>query len=177
MLPQLYPNLFAETSWGTVSLNFELRDAPPPNHLISNINVVPFVGDRCVVIRFMSGEWEMPGGTLEPGETYMDAARRELMEEAGARLLTLQTFGAWRCHSSEPEPYRPHLPHPDFYRLAAYGQVELVGAPLNPEGGEHVVSVESLPVEEAVRLFIDSGRPDLAELYKLAATLYEETGR
>jgi 8-oxo-dGTP diphosphatase len=168
---ETYPNLFAPTHWATVSLQFALCDSPPPDDLISNVNIVPLIGDRCLVLRFASGDWEVPGGTLEPSETYFEAVQRELLEEAGARLITFNVFGAWHCHSSTTEPYRPHLPHPDFYRLAGYGQVEIVGSPSNPEGGEQVAAVECVSLDEAVHIFSQGGRPDLAELYSLAFTL------
>ena len=68
-------------------------------------------------------------------------ARRELLEEAGAQLLTFELFGAWHCRSSAPAPYRPHLPHPESYRVVGYGEVALVGAPTNPPDGEQVIEV------------------------------------
>jgi 8-oxo-dGTP pyrophosphatase MutT (NUDIX family) len=172
-----YPNLFAETTWGAVHLQFEALDVPPEELLISNANIVPFIGESCVVIRLGSGEWEVPGGTKEPGETHIDTAKRELMEEAGAQLLTFRTIGAWRCRSSDPEPWKPHLPHPDFYRLVGYADVAPGGVPLNPEGGEMVTHVEVLSVDEAAERFLSCGRADLAELYSLAAAIRREDER
>ena len=170
-----YPNLFAEMVWGTVRLRFEARDGLPDERLIANVNVVPFVGERCVILQFQGGEWEVPGGTLEPGESYLEVVRRELMEEAGARLVgAFEPFGAWRCHSLEAQAWRPHLPYPDFYRVVGHAQVELAGAPRNPAGGEQVSLVDIVSVEEAARRFLECGRADLAELYRLADFMRKE---
>lgn len=155
---------------------FQLRDALPPADLISNVSIVPFIGTQCLLMRVFDGQqgvWWFPGGALEPGETYLDALRRELPEEIGARLLTFELMGTWHCHSTMPAPYRPHLPHPESYRVFGYGEVERIGAPTNPPGGERVIEVACVSVEEAVRR-LRTDCPaflELAELYQLAAVL------
>ncbi len=164
-----YPNLFSPAEWDYVQCRFMLVDKLLSSDPVSNVNIVPFVGDRVVMVRLEDGSWEIPGGTLEPEESYREAICRELLEEAGARMLEFELFGAWICHSSAPGPFRPHIPHPDFWRLVGYGDVEISGAP--QEGGEHVVSVDVLPLAEAVRRFTLDSRPELAELYLLAAAL------
>ncbi len=37
--------------------------------------------------------WEFPGGTLDPGESAEEAARRELREEAGLRVIEFRYLG------------------------------------------------------------------------------------
>ncbi|HYP19783.1 MAG TPA: NUDIX domain-containing protein [Chloroflexia bacterium] len=167
-LAREYPDLFGPVTWGPVQCRFALLGDEPPAHLVSNISIVPFVGSRAVQLELEDGSLEIIGGTLEPGESYREAIERELVEEAGARLLRLEPFGVWHCHSTAPTAYRPHIPHPDFYRLVAWAEVEIVGLPQVPEGGERVRQVHLLAVEEAAAAFRAHGRAELAELYLLA---------
>jgi 8-oxo-dGTP pyrophosphatase MutT (NUDIX family) len=164
-----YPALFATVTWGTVQCSFALLQNEPPARMVSNISIVPFVGGQVAQIELEDGSLEIIGGTLEPGETYREAIERELMEEAGARLLSLEPFGIWHCHSTAPTAYRPHIPHPHFYRLVARAEIEIVGPPQVPAGGERVRRVHVLPAEEAADHFRAQSRPELAELYLLAA--------
>lgn len=59
------------------------------------VGVVCLRGDAVLLIRRGTpprlGEWSLPGGRIEPGETAIDAAIRELREETGveARLTGL----------------------------------------------------------------------------------------
>lgn len=168
-----FPHLIGRTRWGAVTCEFECLNKLPPLNLISNVNLVPFREDLWLMLRLQTGEWEIPGGTLEPDEIYSDAIRRELIEEAGARLISFEPLGAWRCFSTAPKPYRPHLPHPEFYRLVGYGAVEIIGNPENPEDGEQVASVEFVPIKEAAQRFRNVNRFELAELYQLAARVRE----
>lgn len=164
-----FPNLYAETNLGNhgITAQFEQLHVPPPQELISNVYCVSFVGEQCVILTLEDGSVEITGGTLEPDEPYEAALRRELLEEAGARLLTFAPLGAWKTYSALAKPFRPHLPHPSAYRYVVHGAVELVSQPTN--AGEQVVAVETVPVDEAAARFHAIGRPELAELYLLAA--------
>jgi 8-oxo-dGTP diphosphatase len=175
-LPCADPELCSTVRYGPVDAVFVPGHALPPEHLIGNVNIVPFVGEEAVVLRVAGGHPEIPGGTLEPGEDYMAALRRELREEAGADLLSWTYIGAYRCHSVADKPYRPHLPHPDFYRVVGYGEIEFVTQPTNPAGGEEIVEVNVMPVGEAEQVFRQWQRPDIAALFRLAAK-YRQSGR
>lgn len=47
---------------------------------------IAFSGDEFVMVRHRGRAWEMPGGRLEPGESFEQAAVREFSEETGMAL-------------------------------------------------------------------------------------------
>ena len=172
-----YNQLFQPTIWpsGPTHVQFE-SSAPPPDHLISNVNAVPVTTDgQWVVIQLAGGEWEIPGGTVEPDEPPLVALQRELLEEAGAQILTATYIGALRMHSQAEKPFRPHLPHPVAYRAVYLCEVTLIGPPQIPTtDGEQVTLVRQCSLAEAVECFTGIGRGELADLYRFAAA-HKET--
>ena len=170
---QKYPHLFNEVlwEWGLIRARFVLLDQLPPENKISNINLVPRVGNEWLLLQHEKGNWDIAGGTLEPGETYMQALKREMLEEAGAEILSFHLIGAWHCFSLAEKPYRPHLPFPEHYRLVGTGQVRIVHGPLNPKDAEQIAKVELTDLRTAVSNFLSCGRHDLAELYEVVKEL------
>jgi 8-oxo-dGTP pyrophosphatase MutT (NUDIX family) len=109
--------------------------------------VVARAGGRVLVVfNRWRGEWELPGGDIEPGESARDAAERELREETGqtagrltfsgtARLRPAGAVGEEACAlfvTTIPEQ-RPFSPSDEIGAIAWWdGSVDPPGGPLNP---------------------------------------------
>ena len=85
------------------------------------VAMLPVDGDSCLLIRqyrFAIGEYlcEAPAGTMEPGETPLETARRELVEETGhsgetfiprGTIYTTPGFTTERLHLFEVRDLAP----------------------------------------------------------------------
>ncbi|MFI7033694.1 NUDIX hydrolase [Microbispora rosea] len=60
-------------------------DAPKPNSLVPSVNVVVTndAGDILMIRRSDNGNWAVPGGAIDLGESLPQAAVRETLEETG----------------------------------------------------------------------------------------------
>lgn len=85
-------------------------------------------GELLLVRDSVVDQWVLPGGICDPGESYEEAARRELAEEAGVEvsldglgLLTrvnlrssgYETWGVLPIFAAEARTYEPSVEDPD----------------------------------------------------------------
>lgn len=61
---------------------------------------------RVLLIRHASGDWVFPKGHVEAGETELQAALREVEEEAGVRAGRLEGTGSWSTEYVNPRGVR-----------------------------------------------------------------------
>ena len=56
------------------------------NHLVSCAALVTNQEGKILLVKSPWRGWEYPGGLIEPGETFQEALRREVREEAGVEI-------------------------------------------------------------------------------------------
>jgi 8-oxo-dGTP pyrophosphatase MutT (NUDIX family) len=94
---------------------------------------------RAAGLRAHSGQWALPGGRVDPGESADEAARRELAEELGLRLPALALMGMLDDYATRS----------GFLITPVVFWAEAVGA-LHPDPRE-VASVHRVPLAELER--------------------------
>lgn len=119
---------------------------------IPGAGIVVWRGDEVLLIRRgkppHAGEWSIPGGKVEYGETVREAALRELMEETGttARIIGLidviDAIGGREAGASGAAD--------DWhYVLADFAAIWIAGEPV---AADDVTEAAFFPIEEALRL-------------------------
>ena len=167
-----FPDLFRESYVDYANCRVRYTTEAAPEDLVSRLHLVAVTTEGTVVVCRSEQGWRfLPGGTREPGESLHDLARRELVEEAGAVLEgEPRYFAAHVADSGRDKPYRPHLPHPRAYWAYATAHVRVVGEPTNPEDGETVVEVLTLPPAAAAH-YIEEHDPVHADVLRHAVAL------
>lgn len=107
-----------------------------------------------------TGKWTVPGGSLEPGESFEACARRELFEETGLRATTLEPLEMF----AGPQ-YRFTYPHGDVVdNVSVLYRAQGVTGNLTPQDGEVLevgwFGADELPEDEELsgRLIQDNLR-------------------
>lgn len=164
-----FPDLTRTVRWRNTALTgCRLVTGAPDTSRLQSVNMVPFVGDRVIVISQEDGNIMLPGGTRELGETLLETISREMIEETGYTLGSCYPYAVLECISCDEKPWREHLVHPEFERLVCFGEVRYLDAPTNPDDAEQIDRVDLLAIDQADRFLRHAGRPELADIYRLA---------
>lgn len=149
----------------------QLTLEPPPDDLVVNVRLIASVGEDVVVCQTEEGWRMLPGGSRERGESVEETARRELLEEAGCRVVDDIIWFASFTVTNPGRPWRAWHPFPVTAWLVGAVAVERVGRPTNPADGERVVAVNILPALEARTYLSGFDNGGQADLVALAAEL------
>lgn len=124
------------------------------------VGCIPVWQDRILLclrdIEPRRGKWTLPAGYLENGETVMEGARRETVEETGAAVNRLEPYLLFDiAHINQLYlMFRARLASPDFHATQESAQVRL----FDPE--EIPWNEIAFPViEQTLRLYL-SERPE-----------------
>ena len=77
----------------STAFQFVEATALPKDLPISTPLTFAFVGTEVILVEKRDGQWDIPGGKMEPGEGWIDTLRRETYEEAGVYITHIQTVG------------------------------------------------------------------------------------
>lgn len=98
-----------------------------PAHPVVGVGAVVVRGGRALIVKRAheprQGEWSLPGGLLELGESLQDAVRREIKEETGLDIVVgpiIETFD--RVHRDAAGRIRYHFVIVDFVCWSDQGE-------------------------------------------------------
>ena len=114
-----------------------------PNRPVMGVGGVIIDRGRAVLIRRgtepLLGEWSIPGGTVEIGETLEEAVRRELREETGLEVRVLELIELFDRIYFQDGAAAEDKKKPRFHYVIADYLCEVVGG--EPQAGSDVTDL------------------------------------
>lgn len=103
-------------------------------------------GHEQILLMFRRGEWDLPKGKIDAGETIAECALREVSEETGIKGLLLGEFILCTYHEYT-DAWGTWDKTTHWYRMRVLGD----GGRLTPQAEEQIEALEWVGVEEALR--------------------------
>lgn len=142
--------------------------APAPNVVVPAVFALvrDEFGRVLLVRRADSGNWEAPGGRVDPGESAINALLREVHEESGVTVKVVGVSGVY-CDPGHVLVY-PALGEVR-QQFAVYLHAEAIAGIPRPDRTEtsaaawfSVAELDDLPMHPAVRIRLEQGLHDAA---------------
>jgi 8-oxo-dGTP pyrophosphatase MutT (NUDIX family) len=116
--PQSAPPRTALLPWTPKDVRLFREPTDPVRRRFRTARCLLVDGERHLLVVHAGGgrhrrpRWGLPGGHLDPGEGPETAARRELREELGLEVATLDVIGDWSYKGSWHRVFSAPLPAP-----------------------------------------------------------------
>src|SRR6266700_1870173 len=128
-----------------------------PERPVMGVGGVIIDRGRTVLIRRgtepLLGEWSIPGGTIEVGETLEEAVRRELREETGLEVRVLELIELFdRIYPDNRSAAATNKKKPRFHYVIADYLCKLVAG--EPRAGSDVTDLAFAREEELARFHL-----------------------
>jgi ADP-ribose pyrophosphatase YjhB (NUDIX family) len=149
LLARSTPEASIDNEWpssGPIRISAHVGVHELPAECLTSVRVILLVDDDVVVVTNPGGVHPWPGGRLEPGETWLDAAVREVHEETGWHLEPdgVRVLGFLHIEHLEPRPDDHPFPHPDFLQYVVTGRA-------TTRDGDEATWVDSADYEQGSR--------------------------
>ena len=109
------------TAWDHLGMSFRLvsylGSDLPPSKFVTSVRAIVKLSNQVVILENDDGEHYLPGGRIEPGESYMDTLTREVKEECGLDVRSAELMGFIHFHHTTPQPDPYPYPYPDMVHL------------------------------------------------------------